>query len=218
MKRSRSGHLLRPRAPIHHRRSAVSTTTAPQSHHRCGQIDSLAGPRAGGQPYAIVEAFNPALQARSIGDSLFGNANKWGKMPITMYVLLLRSVESAHFIGPVEMPVPLHYNCYLGTMLASALMARRLEQVSSRLHPAAAFDQLRHEQNPRANLSILPGKTFVCLWVRCVHSETMWPHRVLHAFSCSGRFNRSGLSLTTFNHSCTCSTTHALLMSITSVT
>ena len=60
--------------------------TAPQPHHRCGQIDSLAGPRAGGKPYAIVEAFNPALQARSIGDSLFGNANKWGKMPVTMYV------------------------------------------------------------------------------------------------------------------------------------
>ena len=52
-------------------------------------IDSLANPRAGqaqAMPYAIVEAFNPAAYGgQAIADSLFGKANRWGKLPITMY-------------------------------------------------------------------------------------------------------------------------------------
>jgi len=52
-------------------------------------IDSLANPhagQAGAPPYAIIEAFNPAAYGgQAIGDSLFGKANRWGKLPITMY-------------------------------------------------------------------------------------------------------------------------------------
>jgi len=41
------------------------------------------GPKPG---YAIVDAFNPAVQGgRAIGASLFGLENRWGKLPITMY-------------------------------------------------------------------------------------------------------------------------------------
>ena len=37
-------------------------------------------------PYAIVEAFNPnVLGARAVGAALFGAANRWGKLPITIY-------------------------------------------------------------------------------------------------------------------------------------
>ena len=52
-------------------------------------IDSLANPRAGqagAAPFAILEAFNPAaFGGRAIGESLFGKANRFGKLPITMY-------------------------------------------------------------------------------------------------------------------------------------
>lgn len=37
-------------------------------------------------PAAIVEAFNPSTQgARALADLLFGRANRWGKLPITLY-------------------------------------------------------------------------------------------------------------------------------------
>ena len=53
-------------------------------------IDSLANPRAGqagAAPYGILEVFNPAaFGGRAIGESLFGKANRFGKLPITMCV------------------------------------------------------------------------------------------------------------------------------------
>lgn len=37
-------------------------------------------------PYAIVEAFNPnVVGGRPLAEALFGKANRWGKLPVTMY-------------------------------------------------------------------------------------------------------------------------------------
>ena len=48
-------------------------------------IDVLVS-RAEPAPYAIVEAFNPnQIGAAALGETLFGGANRWGKLPVTMY-------------------------------------------------------------------------------------------------------------------------------------
>ena len=39
------------------------------------------------RPEAIVEAFNPAHNALELAQLLFGQANRWGKLPVTMYSL-----------------------------------------------------------------------------------------------------------------------------------
>jgi len=36
-------------------------------------------------PGAVVEAFNPAFEAMALASSLFGDENRWGKLPMTMY-------------------------------------------------------------------------------------------------------------------------------------
>ena len=36
-------------------------------------------------PAAIVEAFNPAFGAPMLALTLFGGANRWGKLPVTYY-------------------------------------------------------------------------------------------------------------------------------------
>lgn len=36
-------------------------------------------------PAAIVEAFNPAMQTDALAAQLFGDENRWGKLPVTMY-------------------------------------------------------------------------------------------------------------------------------------
>jgi len=43
-------------------------------------IDPLVEPA-----HAIVEAFNPGFGARQLAESLFGDANRWGKLPYTIY-------------------------------------------------------------------------------------------------------------------------------------
>ena len=43
-------------------------------------IDPLVEPA-----HAIVEAFNPGFGARQLAESLFGKANRWGKLPYTIY-------------------------------------------------------------------------------------------------------------------------------------
>eukprot|EP01116_Phalansterium_solitarium_P015449 TRINITY_DN3413_c0_g2_i1.p2 TRINITY_DN3413_c0_g2~~TRINITY_DN3413_c0_g2_i1.p2 ORF type:complete len:747 (-),score=307.36 TRINITY_DN3413_c0_g2_i1:314-2554(-) len=50
--------------------------------------DLIAGPKA------IVEAFNPAFQARALANSLFGLENRWGKMPYTIYPANYTAVQS----------------------------------------------------------------------------------------------------------------------------
>merc|ERR1712205_289104 len=36
-------------------------------------------------PGGIVEAFNPSFQAEALAAALFGDENRWGKLPVTMY-------------------------------------------------------------------------------------------------------------------------------------
>merc|ERR1719469_1552458 len=36
-------------------------------------------------PGAIVEAFNPSFEAGALAATLFGDENRWGKLPVTMY-------------------------------------------------------------------------------------------------------------------------------------
>jgi len=49
-------------------------------------IDDLINRSSSSVPYAIVEAFNPAVVGgRAIASSLFGVENRWGKLPVTLY-------------------------------------------------------------------------------------------------------------------------------------
>ena len=48
--------------------------------HRPLAIDPLVEPA-----HAIVEAFNPGFGAQQLAESLFGEANRWGKLPYTIY-------------------------------------------------------------------------------------------------------------------------------------
>ena len=46
-------------------------------------IDPLLRPRSA--PYAIVEAFNPAVMGPpALAAQIFGDENRWGKLPVTM--------------------------------------------------------------------------------------------------------------------------------------
>lgn len=126
-------------------------------------IDSLIEPC-----HAIVEAFNPGQRgALGLYLSLFGQANRWGRLPVTIYPL-----DYTSQVGRVPVDLSTRHH-HLAALSAQALLlivsgpsgpsASPPPHLSSSLVPSTPGGHVlvRHDLGPRPHLPLLPGQAAV---------------------------------------------------------